>query len=78
MAAFGGYRTLRSVRNAYAMGKVRMVASEFETTTRVVKNRGPSGRGTATVEQGGFVLWTMAPGMWYVELAVGWRTCILT
>ncbi|KAM0833199.1 hypothetical protein ACQ4PT_064409 [Festuca glaucescens] len=71
MAASGGYRTLQSVRNAYAMGKVRMVASEFETATRVVKNRGPSGRGAAAVEQGGFVLWTMAPGMWYVELAVG-------
>ncbi|KAM0920143.1 hypothetical protein ACQ4PT_007783 [Festuca glaucescens] len=53
MAASGGYRTLRSVRNAYAMGKVRMVASEFETATRVVKNRGPSGRGVAAVEQGG-------------------------
>jgi hypothetical protein len=71
MAASGGHRMLQSVRNAYAMGKVRMVASEFETATRVVKNRGPSGRGAAAVEQGGFVLWTMAPGMWYVELAVG-------
>lgn len=71
MAASGGYKMLQSVRNAYAMGKVRMVASEFETATRVVKNRGPSGRGAAAVEQGGFVLWTMAPGMWYVELAVG-------
>lgn len=71
MAASGGHRLLQSVRNAYAMGKVRMVASEFETATRVVKNRGPSGRGAAAIEQGGFVLWTMAPGMWYVELAVG-------
>ena len=70
-AASGGYRLLRSVRNAYAMGKVRMVASEFETATRVVKNRGPSGRGAAAVEQGGFVLWQIAPDMWYVELAVG-------
>ncbi|KAL6855954.1 hypothetical protein ACP4OV_018756 [Aristida adscensionis] len=70
-AASGGHRLLRSVRNAYAMGKVRMVASEFETATRVVKNRGPSGRGAAAVEQGGFVLWQMAPDMWYVELAVG-------
>ena len=59
-AASGGYRLLQSVRNAYAMGKVRMVASEFETATRVVKNRGPSGRGAAAVEQGGFVLWQMA------------------
>ncbi|KAG8099480.1 hypothetical protein GUJ93_ZPchr0013g33815 [Zizania palustris] len=71
MAASGGYKLLQSVRNAYAMGKVRMVASEFETATRVVKNRGPSGHGAASVEQGGFVLWQMAPDMWYVELAVG-------
>nr|CAB3458488.1 unnamed protein product [Digitaria exilis] len=70
-AASGGYKLLQSVRNAYAMGKVRMVASEFETATRVVKNRGPTGRGAAAVEQGGFVLWQMAPDMWYVELAVG-------
>ncbi|KAL5678178.1 hypothetical protein ACJX0J_014309, partial [Zea mays] len=70
-AASGGYKLLQSVRNAYAMGKVRMVASEFETATRVVKNRGPSGRGAAAVEQGGFVLWQMARDMWYVELAVG-------
>jgi hypothetical protein len=70
-AASGGFKTLQSVRNAYAMGKVRMVASEFETATRVVKSRGPNGRGAAAVEQGGFVLWQMAPDMWYVELAVG-------
>ncbi|KAF0907108.1 hypothetical protein E2562_015648 [Oryza meyeriana var. granulata] len=69
MAASGGAKLLRSTRNAYAMGKVRMVASEFETATRVVKNRGSVA--TAAVEQGGFVLWRMAPDMWYVELAVG-------
>ena len=65
-AASGGYRLLQSVRNAYAMGKVRMVASEFEMATRVVKNRG-----AAVVELGGFVLWQIAPNMWYVVLAVG-------
>ncbi|XP_062211610.1 uncharacterized protein LOC133912737 [Phragmites australis] len=69
MAASGGAKLLRSVRNAYAMGKVRMVASEFETATRVVKNRGSGA--AAAVEQGGFVLWQMSPDMWYVELAVG-------
>ncbi|PWZ07050.1 hypothetical protein Zm00014a_014691 [Zea mays] len=36
LAASGGAKVLRSVRNAYAMGKVRMVASEFETATRVL------------------------------------------
>ncbi|RCV44253.1 hypothetical protein SETIT_9G358700v2 [Setaria italica] len=70
LAASGGAKVLRSVRNAYAMGKVRMVASEFETATRVVKNRG-SGAAASAVEQGGFVLWQMSPDMWYVELAVG-------
>lgn len=44
-----------------------MVASEFETATKVVKNRHAS----QAAESGGFVLWQMAPEMWYVELAVG-------
>ncbi|KAK3192973.1 hypothetical protein Dsin_024283 [Dipteronia sinensis] len=66
-AASGGQKLQNSIRNAYAMGKVRMVASEFETATRTVKNRNTS-RGA---ESGGFVLWQMNPDMWYVELAVG-------
>ncbi|KAG1366853.1 hypothetical protein COCNU_13G006430 [Cocos nucifera] len=66
-AASGGLKLQSSIRNAYAMGKVRMVASEFETATKVMKNRGLS----RAVESGGFVLWQMAPDMWYVELAVG-------
>lgn len=49
------------------MGKVRMLAAEFETATRVIKNRNAS----RSAESGGFVLWQMAPDMWYVELAVG-------
>ncbi|WOK92331.1 hypothetical protein Cni_G01022 [Canna indica] len=66
-AASGGHKLQTSIHNAYAMGKVRMVASEFETPTKVVKNRG----GSTTAESGSFVLWQMAPSMWYVELAVG-------
>ncbi|TKY51008.1 hypothetical protein E2542_SST22515 [Spatholobus suberectus] len=66
-AASGGLKLQNSIRNAYAMGKVRMVASEFETATRVVKNRNAS----RCAESGGFVLWQMNPDMWYVELAVG-------
>ncbi|CAI0451685.1 unnamed protein product [Linum tenue] len=49
------------------MGKVRMIASEFETANKVTKNRGSS----KTAESGGFVLWQMNPDMWYVELALG-------
>jgi len=53
------------------MGKVRMVASEFETGTPVIKNRGPTSRAAAAaaVEQDSFVLLQMAPDMWYLELS---------
>ncbi|CAN6289078.1 unnamed protein product [Urochloa humidicola] len=75
LAASGGAKVLRSARNAYAMGKVRMVASEFEAAaTRVGKTRGGGASASAAssaVEHGGFVLWRMSPDMWYVELAVG-------
>ncbi|KAJ0982088.1 hypothetical protein J5N97_010343 [Dioscorea zingiberensis] len=64
-AASGGLKLQSSIRNAYAMGKVRMLASEFETATKVMKTR------CSAAESGGFVLWQMAPDMWYVELAVG-------
>ncbi|KAF9619605.1 hypothetical protein IFM89_007926 [Coptis chinensis] len=66
-AASGGQKLQGSIRNAYAMGKVKMLASEFETATKVMRNRNSS----RAAESGGFVLWQMAPDMWYVELAVG-------
>ena len=66
-AASGGQRLQNSIRNAYAMGKVKMLACEFETAGRVMKNRHPA----RDTESGGFVLWQMNPDMWYVELAVG-------
>ncbi|KAG0468586.1 hypothetical protein HPP92_017914 [Vanilla planifolia] len=68
-AASGGVELLRSIRNSYAMGKIRMVASEFETATKVIRNRNAS----RDSQPGGFVLWQMAAEMWYVELAIG--TC---
>ncbi|KAL7125254.1 hypothetical protein ABFS83_14G104800 [Erythranthe nasuta] len=66
-AASGGQKVQNSIKNAYAMGKLKMVASEFETATRVVKNRNAD----RAVESGSFVLWQKNPNMWYVELAVG-------
>ncbi|KZV56974.1 hypothetical protein F511_27932 [Dorcoceras hygrometricum] len=66
-AASGGQKVQNSIKNAYAMGKLKMVASEFETATKVVKNRNAA----RAAESGGFVLWQMNPDMWYVELAVG-------
>lgn len=44
-----------------------MIASEFETANKVVKNKNSS----KAAELGGFVLWQMNPDMWYVELALG-------
>uniref|UniRef100_A0A5B7B0K7 Uncharacterized protein n=1 Tax=Davidia involucrata TaxID=16924 RepID=A0A5B7B0K7_DAVIN len=64
MAASGGQN---SIQNAYAMGKVRMLASDIETATKVIKSRNSS----KAAESGGFVLWQMNPDMWYVELALG-------
>ncbi|KAK8624905.1 hypothetical protein V6N13_089791 [Hibiscus sabdariffa] len=66
-AASGGLKLQNSIRNAYAMGKLKMVACEYETATKTVKNR----YGSRGAESGGFVLWQMNPDMWYVELAVG-------
>ncbi|KAL6995421.1 hypothetical protein U1Q18_005559 [Sarracenia purpurea var. burkii] len=66
-AACGGQKLQNAVLNAYAMGKVRMIASDIETATKVIKNRNSS----KASECGGFVLWQMDPDMWYVELALG-------
>ncbi|VFQ62308.1 unnamed protein product [Cuscuta campestris] len=66
-AASGGQRLQNVIRNAYAMGKVKMMASDIETATKVIKSKSSS----KTAESGGFVLWQMNPDMWYVELALG-------
>lgn len=66
-AASGGQKLQSSIQNAYAMGKVRMIASEFETANKVVRSRNSS----KAAESGGFVLWQMNLDMWYVELALG-------
>lgn len=66
-AASGGQKLQNSVSNAYAMGKVKMIACEFETANKVVRTRNSS----KDAESGGFVLWQMKPDMWYVELALG-------
>lgn len=66
-AACGGIKLQNSVHNAYAMGKLKMLASDIETPDKVIKNRSSS----KCAESGGFVLWQMNPDMWYVELALG-------
>ncbi|XP_057782955.1 uncharacterized protein LOC131000853 [Salvia miltiorrhiza] len=66
-AASGGHKAQSSMKNAYTVGKLKMIGSEFESATKVVKSR----NGCRGVESGSFVLWQMYPDMWYVELAVG-------
>ncbi|XP_051144273.1 uncharacterized protein LOC127260554 [Andrographis paniculata] len=67
-AACGGLKLQATIKNAYTMGKLRMVATAFESAAKVVvKSRSPS----RAADSGGFVLWQMNPDMWYVELAVG-------
>lgn len=62
-----GVVKLSNVWNMYAMGRVKMFASEFETATEVVKTRNSS----KSAESGCFVLWQMEPNMWNMEMAVG-------
>ncbi|KAG7600000.1 hypothetical protein ISN44_As06g041550 [Arabidopsis suecica] len=65
-AACGGHKLHNTIKNAYAMGKLKMITSELETPTGTVRNRN-----STKSETGGFVLWQMNPDMWYVELSVG-------
>ncbi|KAG2297735.1 hypothetical protein Bca52824_044404 [Brassica carinata] len=69
-AASGGYKLHSSVQNGYVMGRIRTVASEFETGSKGSKSKSNSSK---AVESGGFVLWHMSPDMWYMELVLGGR-----
>lgn len=62
-----GVVKLTNVRNMYAMGRVKMLATEFETATEVVKTK----NSVKSAESGCFVLWQMEPNMWNMEMAVG-------
>ncbi|KAK1268078.1 hypothetical protein QJS04_geneDACA006195 [Acorus gramineus] len=63
IAATGGLAALNSVNSMYAIGKVRMSASEFHAGNESVA---ASGNG----EVGAFVLWQKNPDLWYLELVV--------
>ncbi|XP_050148749.1 uncharacterized protein LOC126623784 [Malus sylvestris] len=77
IAAVGGEKALNSVDSMYAMGKVKMTASEFCTGERTLNGgnnklkvksllRSVGGGG----EMGGFVLWQKRPELWCLELVV--------
>ncbi|XP_068649073.1 uncharacterized protein [Aristolochia californica] len=61
IAATGGPAALNSVNSMYAIGKVKMCASEFHMGDESVKLRGNG-------DIGGFVLWQKNPDLWYLEL----------
>ncbi|XP_047969591.1 uncharacterized protein LOC125213218 [Salvia hispanica] len=67
IAAAGGEHALNSIDSMYAMGKVKMAASELVAGDAKVKNNVRPGAG----ELGGFVLWQKRPDLWSLELMVG-------
>ncbi|OMO76300.1 hypothetical protein COLO4_25597 [Corchorus olitorius] len=72
IAAVGGEKALNSVDSMYAMGKVKMAASEFcagegTVNNKIVKVRNLRNGGG---EMGGFVLWQKRPDLWCLELVV--------
>ncbi|XP_041000497.1 uncharacterized protein LOC121246413 [Juglans microcarpa x Juglans regia] len=72
IAAVGGEKAMSSIDSMYAMGKVRMAASEFSAgegslNNEVVKVKSVRHGGG---EMGGFVLWQRRPELWCLELVV--------
>ncbi|KAL6980627.1 hypothetical protein U1Q18_022266 [Sarracenia purpurea var. burkii] len=83
IAAAGGEKALNSIDSMYAMGKVKMAASEFtakeglsvgcnslmgNSNGKVMKIK--SVRNGGVGEVGGFVLWQKRPDLWCLELVV--------
>ncbi|XP_030551107.2 uncharacterized protein LOC115755733 [Rhodamnia argentea] len=75
VAASGGEQALSAVESMYAMGKVRMAASEMCSGE---EGKAKAAAAAATVksmrhgvgEVGGFVLWQKRPELWCLELVV--------
>jgi Protein of unknown function (DUF620) len=83
IAASGGEWALNAITSMYAMGKVKMSASELNSSDGPAVNgtdasnatTGKKGstkgmQGSCACEIGGFVLWQKQPDMWCLELVV--------
>ncbi|KAJ6311841.1 hypothetical protein OIU77_013568 [Salix suchowensis] len=71
IAAVGGERALNSVDSMYAMGKVKMAASEFcAGEGSLNSNKMMKVKNQRHGEMGGFVLWKKGPDLWCLELVV--------
>ncbi|XP_016451454.2 uncharacterized protein LOC107776132 [Nicotiana tabacum] len=76
IAAAGGANALNSIDSMYAMGKVKMLATEFIAGDGIgLNNNGKVMKNIKSVknvpgEMGGFVLWQKRPDLWSIELVV--------
>ncbi|GAV56816.1 DUF620 domain-containing protein [Cephalotus follicularis] len=72
VAAVGGEKALNSIDSMYAMGKVKMAASEFCANEGSLNNKVAKVKNLRNggVELGGFVLWQKRPDLWCLELVV--------
>ncbi|KAL9231422.1 hypothetical protein vseg_006654 [Gypsophila vaccaria] len=78
IAAVGGAHAVNSVDSMYAMGKVKMMASEFNSDGVLSVNRQKRENQKKIkvkgmkhgAEVGGFVLWSKWPELWCLELVV--------
>ena len=72
IAAVGGEHALNSIDSMYAMGKVKMVASEFSSgegcfNGKPMKAKNGKG-GISSGEMGSFVIWQKRPDLWCLEM----------
>ncbi|PIN07919.1 hypothetical protein CDL12_19511 [Handroanthus impetiginosus] len=74
IAAAGGEHALNSINSMYAMGKVKMTASEFvsgqDNSSLNNSNNKIKNLKNMKGELGGFVLWQKKPDLWSFELMV--------
>lgn len=75
IAAAGGEKALNAISSMYAMGKVRMAATELRpgaggNSNGGGKKAGKGAGGGCSGEMGGFVLWQKRPDLWCLELVV--------
>lgn len=71
VAAVGGEHALNSIDSMYAMGKVKMAASEFSSGEGCLNGKAAkakNGKGGGGGEMGGFVVWQKRPELWCLEL----------
>ncbi|XP_047327936.1 uncharacterized protein LOC124931502 [Impatiens glandulifera] len=70
IAAAGGDKALDSIESMYAVGKVKMSASEFIDGDGSNRRMKTVTNNTGGGEMGGFVLWQKRPDLWSLELLV--------